>query len=41
LQERARRAGGWMDISSRPGHGTSVIMTVPLTSPAGKAGDVQ
>lgn len=31
LQERARRAGGWMDISSRPGSGTSVIMTVPLT----------
>ncbi len=30
LQERARRAGGWLDISSRPGQGTSVIMSVPL-----------
>lgn len=41
LQERARRAGGWMDISSRPGQGTAVIMTVPLTSPGCEAGDVQ
>ena len=32
LQERARRVGGWMDISSRPGHGTSVILSLPLTS---------
>ncbi|MGD9773959.1 ATP-binding protein [Diaphorobacter sp.] len=42
LQERARRAGGWMDISSRPGSGTSIIMTVPLTqqqTPAGDQGD--
>jgi signal transduction histidine kinase len=33
LQERAHRAGGWLDVSSRPGRGTSVIMSVPL-SPA-------
>lgn len=32
LQERARRAGGWMDVSSRPGHGTSVIVSLPLPS---------
>lgn len=34
LQERARTVGGWLDISSRPGHGTSVILSVPLTSPS-------
>jgi len=38
LQERARRAGGWLDISSRPGQGTSVIMSVPLTSDGCDAG---
>jgi signal transduction histidine kinase len=32
LQERARTVGGWLDISSRPGRGTSVILSVPLTS---------
>lgn len=32
LHERARTVGGWLDISSRPGHGTSVILSVPLTS---------
>ena len=32
LQERARTVGGWLDISSRPGQGTSVILSVPLTS---------
>lgn len=30
LQERARTVGGWLDISSRPGLGTSVILSVPL-----------
>ncbi len=39
LQERALRAGGWLDISSRPGQGTSVIMSVPLTSGGCKAGE--
>jgi signal transduction histidine kinase len=34
LHERARTVGGWLDISSRPGHGTSVILSVPLTSQA-------
>ncbi|WP_440108749.1 ATP-binding protein [Acidovorax sp. BL-A-41-H1] len=32
LQERARTVGGWIDISSRPGKGTSVILSVPLTA---------
>ncbi len=39
LQERARRAGGWLDISSRPGQGTSVIMSLPLTSTEPDAGE--
>jgi signal transduction histidine kinase len=30
LQERARRVGGWMDVSSRPGQGTLVVVSVPL-----------
>lgn len=30
LQERARTVGGWLDISSRPGQGTSVILSIPL-----------
>ena len=44
LQERARTVGGWLDISSRPGHGTSVILSVPLTSgatPPQSQGEVQ
>ncbi len=31
LQERAKTVGGWLDISSREGVGTSVILSVPLT----------
>ena len=34
LQERARTAGGWLDISSRVGAGTSITLTVPLTAQA-------
>lgn len=30
LQERARMAGGWLDISSQPGRGTSITLTVPM-----------
>ena len=42
LQERARTVGGWLDISSRPGQGTSVILSVPLPSPDTSAsGDAQ
>lgn len=33
LQERARTVGGWLDVSSQPGRGTSVILSIPL-SPA-------
>ena len=36
LQERARSVGGWLDVSSRSGEGTSITLTIPLTSqPAG------
>ncbi len=31
LHERARIAGGWLDVSARPGGGTSIILSVPLT----------
>lgn len=30
LQERARTVDGWLDISSREGEGTSIILSVPL-----------
>ena len=30
LQERARIAGGWLDISSQVGKGTSIILTIPM-----------
>jgi two-component system, NarL family, sensor histidine kinase UhpB len=30
LKERARVAGGWLDISTRSGLGTTVILTIPL-----------
>ena len=30
LQERARTVGGWLDISSREGQGTSITLSVPL-----------
>lgn len=30
LQERAKSAGGWLDISSIPGKGTSIILSIPL-----------
>lgn len=31
LQERARTVGGWLDISSREGQGTSITLSIPLT----------
>lgn len=34
LQERARTVGGWLDISSQPGRGTSIILSVPLALPS-------
>lgn len=43
LQERARTVGGWLDISSRSGQGTSVILSVPLASESSStaSGDAQ
>ena len=32
LRERARTVGGWLDVSSHPGKGTSIILSVPLKS---------
>ncbi|MFG6416790.1 response regulator [Roseateles sp. DC23W] len=34
LHERAATVGGWVDLSSTPGHGTSLILTVPLDADA-------
>jgi len=30
LHERAKTVGGWLDVSSRPGQGTSIILSIPL-----------
>ena len=32
LHERAKTIGGWLDVSTRQGVGTSVILSVPLTA---------
>ncbi|MFG6487414.1 histidine kinase [Roseateles sp. BYS78W] len=34
LHERAATVGGWVDLSSAPGRGTSLILTVPLEADA-------
>ena len=34
LRERARTVDGWLDISSQPGQGTSVIVSIPLAPQA-------
>ena len=34
LHERAATVGGWVDLSSTPGRGTSLILTVPLAAEA-------
>lgn len=39
LRERARTVNGWLDISSRPGQGTSIILSVPLDSCADEGDD--
>lgn len=31
LKERARTVGGWLDVSSQPGEGTAIILSVPLS----------
>jgi signal transduction histidine kinase len=33
LHERAETVGGWVDISSTPGTGTSLLLSVPLSGP--------
>jgi signal transduction histidine kinase len=33
LKERARTAGGWLDISSQAGRGTSITLTIPFDLP--------
>lgn len=30
LSERARTVGGWLDVSTQPGRGTSIIVSIPL-----------
>jgi two-component system sensor histidine kinase UhpB len=30
LSERAKNIGGWLDVSSTPGRGTSITLTLPL-----------
>ena len=32
LEERAKTVGGWLDVSSRLGSGTSIILSIPITS---------
>ena len=32
LQERAKTIGGWLDVSTHSGVGTSIILSVPLTT---------
>lgn len=34
LHERAKTVDGWLDVSSRPGQGTSIILSVPLSGHA-------
>lgn len=34
LHERAKNVGGWLDVSTRKGTGTSVILSVPLAAAA-------
>ena len=33
LHERAKSVGGWLDVSTSAGRGTSIILSVPLTDP--------
>ena len=39
LHERAATVGGWVDLASQPGGGTSLILTVPLAAEAIEALD--
>jgi two-component system, NarL family, sensor histidine kinase UhpB len=37
LRERAKTVGGWLDVSSRSGGGTSIILSIPLAKRASAA----
>jgi signal transduction histidine kinase len=41
LRERAKSVGGWLDVSSRPGSGTSIILSIPLVEGAHPAAEDQ
>lgn len=41
LHERARTVDGWLDISSQPGKGTSVILSIPLPCALPPKGETQ
>jgi signal transduction histidine kinase len=41
LQERAKTVGGWLDVSTREGAGTSIILSVPLKSEGGQGDSFQ
>jgi signal transduction histidine kinase len=41
LRERARTVGGWLDVSSQVGHGTALILSIPLDAPAQDQGEPQ
>lgn len=41
LHERARTVDGWLDVSSQPGKGTSVILSIPLPCTLAQKGDKQ
>lgn len=36
LEERAKTVGGWLDVSSKIGHGTSITLSIPITEPTMK-----
>lgn len=40
LRERAENCGGWVDVSSRPGQGTLLALSLPLDAPSERASDM-
>jgi signal transduction histidine kinase len=41
LRERAKSIDGWLDVSSVPGSGTSITLSVPLSAVANPFGEEQ
>lgn len=41
LRERARTVDGWLDVSSMPGKGTSIILSIPLVTDEQQHGGTQ